>query len=384
MSYIYNAFVLRFISIALFYILITAFLQTVYFGLPKTFDRVKHVLLLHKLPALNIDPGVLGWIESFVFSRSQFVVANDFTSDLAPVESAVPQGSVLGPLLFLIYIIDIPDNISSKICLFADDCVIYRKITGASDVATLQSDLNNIYKWWLTWCMELNINQCKSMRISRSNTICPAFALNTCPLQSVSTYRYLGIHITNDLSWKHHIQYITLKCNRSLRYLKRNFSFAPVQLKRLLYISYVSPKLEYASSIWDPHQFTLFNEIESVQNRAVRFFLSNYHRSVSVSLLKSTLHIPLLSIRRKNLRISLFHKIYHHNPFLRSLWIHPALYHSARHDQAYKVSIPHHNTLACSQSFLPKTSIDWNNLPASLVSITEPTRFKNALINSES
>lgn len=142
---------------------------------------MKHVLLLHKLSALNIDPGVLSWIQSFLSSRSQFVVTNDSTSHAAPVESGVPQGSVLGPLLFLIYINDLPDNISSQICLFADDCVIYRKVTNASDIATLQSDLNNISNWCLTWCMELNINKCKSMRISRSNTTCPTYALNDCP-----------------------------------------------------------------------------------------------------------------------------------------------------------------------------------------------------------
>lgn len=130
-------------------------------------------LLLLKLRNLKIDPQVLQWIEVFLSNRTQFVSANQTNSPEVPVRSGVPQGSVLGPLLFLIYINDLPSNISSSICLFADDCVLYGPLTLYAYVECLQSDLNNISPWCKPWHMELNITKCKVMRRSRNQLICP-------------------------------------------------------------------------------------------------------------------------------------------------------------------------------------------------------------------
>lgn len=105
----------------------------IFLDFSKAFDLVSHQLLCLKLSKLNIDPNILAWIESFLSNRTQFVVANDFKSSSSPVTSGVPQGSVLGPLLFLIYINDLPNSINSSIKLFADDCVIFRVISTSSD-----------------------------------------------------------------------------------------------------------------------------------------------------------------------------------------------------------------------------------------------------------
>lgn len=133
----------------------------IFLDFPKAFDKVNHALLLHKLSVLNIDSAVINWIRAFLTSRVQFVTANDANSSLVPVDSGVPQGSVLGPLLFLIYINDLPTNVSSKICLFADDCVLYRKVTDTADISLIQEDLNNITKWCRLWRMELNVKNVK-------------------------------------------------------------------------------------------------------------------------------------------------------------------------------------------------------------------------------
>lgn len=356
-------------------------IDCVFLDFCKAFDKVNHLLLLYKLSVLNIDPAIVNWIRAFLLSRFQFVATNDSVSDMAPVESGVPQGSVLGPLLFLIYINDLPNNISSQICLFADDCVVYRRITTTSDVANLQSDLNHVHNWCVTWRMELNTKKCKYMRVSRSNAASSTYVINNINLESVTAYRYLGVHITNDLSWKHHVEHIISKSNRTLGYIKRNHFLAPSSLKLLLYTTYIRPQLEYASSVWDPHQSILINAIEAVQNRSVRFILANYHRTASVTEMKAILNIPPLAIRRKQARISLFHKIYYHNATLRSLFVQPPPFTSARRDHCHKVKVSFSNTVACAQSFLPKTTVEWNNLPSSIVNIRDPILFKHALIN---
>lgn len=353
----------------------------IFLDFSKAFDKVNHQLLLHKLSHLKIDPQVLQFIRIFLANRTQFVSINETDSPEVAVHSGVPQGSVLGPLLFLIYINDLPSNICSPVCLFADDCVLYRKITNDTDIACLQSDLNNIISWCNLWHMDLNVSKCKSMRISRNKLPSPDYFLKDTLLESVESYKYLGVHITNNLSWARQIEYVTSNANRMLGYLKRNFSLSPSSLKKQLYITYVRPRLEYASSVWDPGYVTLSNKIEAVQNRSARFILSNYHRTSSVTNMKSSLDLATLATRRKLARLCVLHKAYHHNPILKSRWLNPPFFLSERLDHHYKVHIPRQNTVTYSHSFLPKTCHDWNNLPASLVTITNHERFRAALEN---
>lgn len=139
------------------------------------------------------------------------------------------------------------------------------------------------------------------------------------------------------------------------------------------------PKLEYASSVWDPHTKSLIQVLESIQNRSVRFILSNYYRSASITLMKKTLDLPDLSLRRRISRLCLFHKIYFTNQSLRqSLFITPT-YFSSRMDHWFKVGVPSCRTNHYFDSFVPKTSADWNHLPASVVSIAVPEDFKSTV-----
>lgn len=355
----------------------------VFIDFSKAFDTVCHKLLLLKLNALNIDANVLKWIECFLSNRTQFVTANDHCSPTSPVTSGVPQGSVLGPLLFLIYINDLPKDISSSIKLFADDCVIYREIRTNADNLALQTDLDHISSWCDAWLMKLNVTKCKAMRISRciSHNVPCDYTLNHSNLDLVSSYKYLGVYISNNLSWNTHVDYITNNANRTLGYLRRNFSLAPTNLKLLLYQTLVRPKLEYASSVWDPHTNYLADSIEAVQNRSARFVMSNYHRTSSVTSMKANLHLPTLSLRRKISRLCLFHKIFHCIPSFSNTLFQPPSYVSSRNDHQFKVGVPSARTNLYFESFIPKTANEWNHLPAPIAAITDLTLFKNALSN---
>lgn len=353
----------------------------IFLDFAKAFDTVPHDLLLLKLSNLNLDPNILAWLNCFLTNRYQFVTVNSINSDFSSVNSGVPQGSVLGPLLFLIYINDLPTNISSSISLFADDCVIYREIASDCDVSALQSDSNRVLQWCDRWKMKLNINKCKSMRISRLNTQTFCYSINNVPLEDVSTYKYLGVHISSTLSWKTHINYVINNANRTLGYLRRNFNQATSSLKLLLYKTLVRPKLEYAASVWDPNTASLCNELESIQNRASRFILSNYHRTSSVTSMKESLSLPLLERRRKIFRLCLFHKIYHSNPTLRNRLLSRPSYVSSRIDHHHKVHVPSCRTNLFQDSFVPSTCASWNRLPRSVADIGDEIAFRSAVTN---
>ena len=132
----------------------------------KAFDKVPHRRLLHKLEYYGIRGSTHKWINSWLSGRTQQVVLDGQASDPVPVLSGVPQGSVLGPVLFLLFINDLPDNIRSSVRLFADDCVLYRNIHSLQDCLTLQEDLTSLGQWEAHWQMKFNVAKCHSMRVT--------------------------------------------------------------------------------------------------------------------------------------------------------------------------------------------------------------------------
>lgn len=204
----------------------------------------------------------------------QFQVIDNYSSDTSNVTSGVPQGSVLGPLIFLIFINDLPSGILSTIRLYADDCVVYRQIHAHHDHITLQQDLDRISHWCSWWQMTLNTEKCKLITFSRERMNSSFnYTINNRSLSSTSSYKYLGVHLTLTLSWSTHITTITAKASRTLGYLKRNLYDAPQTICKLAYQTFVRPQLEYAAPIWSPYQTYLINELEAIQNRATRFIV---------------------------------------------------------------------------------------------------------------
>lgn len=357
-------------------------IDCVFLDFAKAFEKVCHKLLLLKLSKLNLGSNLFSWLEYFLCKRSQFVTANNTTSSQSPVHSGVPQGSVLGPLLFLIYINDLPSCVSSNIHLFADDCVIFREINDNNDVCILQKDLTSVSEWCNSWLMQLNSSKCKVLRVSRTSSCFPGtYFLNSTLLEQVESYRYLGIHITSSLTWSLHISTIIKSANSMLGYLRRNFSTAPSSLKLTLYKTLVRSKLEYASAIWDPCSANLINALELTQNNAARFILTNYNRTASVTTMKNMLNLSNLASRRKVSRLCLFHKIFYHCPNLRDEIISLPSFISPRLDHSHKVGVPSFQTKFCSQSFIPRTSVDWNHLPGPSAGIEDNACFRNNVAN---
>ena len=168
--------------------------------------------------------------------------------------SSVPQGTVLGPLMFLIYINDIGEDVLSTLKLFADDCILYQTISIPSDCHKLQEDLNNVYQWSKLWQMNFNINKCVVLKCYKSaSPITAHYYLNNHIPECVKEHSYLGVILDQTMSFSPHINNIVSKACKILNFVKRNLYKCSSSIKATAYISLVCPILEYASSAWDPH-----------------------------------------------------------------------------------------------------------------------------------
>ena len=158
----------------------------------KAFDKVPHNRLLHKLDYYDLE-----WIKQFLVGRTQQVVIENKLSDLTPVTSGVPQGSVLGPLLFLLFINDLPRSIDSVVKLYADDVLMYRSIKDPSDHQALQNDLNKLAHWSTIWQMPFNLTKCEYLIVTnKSSPLMYHYKLNDYEIQRVQSAKYLGLTIS--------------------------------------------------------------------------------------------------------------------------------------------------------------------------------------------
>lgn len=336
----------------------------------KAFDTVPHASLIEKLGAYSIHPQVISWIRSYLASRKQFVIVNGAQSQIGSVTSGVPQGSVLGPLLFLLYINDITDGIQSQMHLFADDCVLYREVKCIDDVAVLQQDLEKINEWCTKWHMKLNAKKTVYMTFTRKKyPHTSSYNLNSVPLKQVSDYKYLGVYFTSFLRWQRHVDYVAAKAGKVLGFLRRNAKTFPVPTKELLYKTNVRPLLEYACTVWDPPAKRDIDKLESIQNLAARFVSGNYCRTIGAESIKETLNWEHLDNRRRKMRLKFFHAVYHGCVGIENTkYLLAPHYVSDRVDHMFKV-----REIACKTdlfrlSFFPRTIREWNQLPSNIAS----------------
>jgi len=209
--------------------------------------------------------------------RKQRVVINGLKSTWKAVISGVPQGSVLGPILFLIYINDIVDNISCTAYLFADDMKLFNGITHDADMARLQSDICAVDAWTDQWLLKLNAQKSKVMTVNRCNnhqftstSYHPPAGGSNHQLQMVCEEKDLGVVIDSNLQFDNHILEKVKTANRILGLIKRCFKNLDIKSFLLLYKALVRSHLEYAQTVWSPHKVKSIEVLEGVQRCATK------------------------------------------------------------------------------------------------------------------
>jgi hypothetical protein len=238
----------------------------------KAFDRVPFDRLLSKLSHYGIRGKMLKWIESFLKERTQYVSFRGAKSELHDVLSGVIQGSVLGPLLFNLYVADLPAATKSELVQYADDVTLWREIKTTADIEQLQDDLHAINAWCAVNGMELNAEKSHVIDITRART--PLHALYTvggATLEYSTTERILGVHVSSDLRWNTHTDIARGKAAKVLSFAARNLHGCTPRVKKLAYQTMVKPLMFYGTPAWHPYTQTNVVKFERVQCRALRF-----------------------------------------------------------------------------------------------------------------
>ena len=346
----------------------------VFLDVKKAFDSINHKILLHKMHVLFGISGLqLNWFESYLSNREQQCEVNDKLSTPKRIKCGVPQGSILGPLLFLVYINDMPDCLqNSDPSLYADDTVICASSNDCNDlVAIINADLENIRKWMGKNKLQIHPKKSKYMFVAsphnlKNNINDHPVSINNIPIARVHNYSCLGVKLDERLSWGSHIDYICSKVGAGIGLIRRTKPFVSPSTLKMLYNAIVLPYFDYCSPLWDNCGSALKDKLSKFQNRAARVITGKSYDVPSVDLL-ADLQWTSLEKRRNNSKLLLMYKIIngHTAPNLRN-----------KFKFNYEMDCPYNLRNSSTDLALPKPNKDfgkrcfsysaadlWNKLP---------------------
>lgn len=341
--------------------------DVIFFDLSKAFDKVPHKKLINKLKSIGVPSDITNWVTSYLLNRKQYVEIEGSRSRFLDVFSGVPQGSVLGPVLFNIYINDLVQAIDTSVSvkLFADDCILFKVINSTADQQVLNRNIGNLETWCSEWNMVINLEKTAHLCITNKiNKFHFKYDIKRSQITQVEEYKYLGVTITSSLNWTTHIVNTCSSARKKLGFLKHRLANAPSSLKLKAYKTMVRPSLEYASVVWDPHTKSNIQKIEKIQRLAARFIYSRYRRRDSPSAMLQLANLEPLEDRRRAARLNLLRLIY-----FSKLEIKPENYmvkdssRPSRHKHSCSIKPIFARTNLYKHSFFPKSISEWNLLP---------------------
>ncbi|KAI8484062.1 hypothetical protein Bbelb_381800 [Branchiostoma belcheri] len=353
-------------------------LDAIYLDLRKAFDSVPHARLMYKLSQYGISGKLHAWIQAFLTDRRQRVCIDGDMSDWVKVTSGIPQGSVLGPFLFVVFINDMPSAISSTCYLFADDAKVFRRVNSPDEVATLQADINNLAVWSKDWQLSFNIEKCKCMHIGYGNP-CQEYEMQGRTLEDTSEERDLGVIVDKKLKFHAHCNAVAGKAFRTLGLIRKSFQRLDETTVPLLYKTMVRPIIEYGNAIWGPYLKGDQELLDRVQHKATRLIPGFDEISYEDRLRR--LKLPTLGYRRKRgdmIQIFKFVKGFDRvDP--NSLFNFNVDGRTRGH--SYKIVKPQAKKSTRANFFSVRTVNSWNSLPAEVVAAETVNSFKSKIDN---
>lgn len=349
--------------------------DVIYLDFQKAFDKVPHKRLLLKLKSLGIVGEIYGWIEDWLKEREQRVVYLGSHSEWIKVKSGVPQGSVLGPLLFLIYINDIDDNISSKILKFADDTKIFHVVDSIYNIEKIQADLVNLFNWSNEWLMLFNVEKCKVMHFGHNN-INYQYVMDGKALLDVKEERDLGVIVQNDLKCGQQCIKAIKQANKVLGMIKRSFNFLNRNMLLQLYKSLVRPHLEFCIQAWNPHLRKDVDLLEKVQRRMSKMINEIKDKTYEERLK----YLGLTTLETRRLRgdlIEVFKMLKGYENVDANLFFSQS--NTVTRGHSLKL-FKHGYRLDCRKYFFSQRVIDiWNSLSDDVIACNSVNSFKNKI-----
>ena len=243
-------------------------LDIVFLDYRKAFDSVPHQRLILKLRTFGLGVKLQNWIRNFLRTRTMQVNVRGTLSKERPVLSGVPQGSVLGPLLFILYVNEIPAVVNNKMKMFADDTKIWSRVENIQEISTLQEDLDRLTVWSELWQLDFNRDKCKVMKVGHQYDT--RYHMKDQELEEIEEEKDLGVWITSQLKSNQHCSKAAAKATRIIAMVRRNFQRLDKEDFKLIYTVYIRPHLEYCVQAWSPYLAKDIEILERVQRAATR------------------------------------------------------------------------------------------------------------------
>ena len=354
-----------------------------FMDMKKAYDTVPHKRLIIKLKSLGFEKSLLYWIEAFLSDRLQRVVVNNTSSDWSNVLSGVPQGSVIGPTLFLCYINDLPTCVKSNIKLFVDDVKLFTEISSKEDCEIFQNDLDALCEWSKKWKLSFHPQKCNILRLGKNN---PNFKYALKDLKGIrfelsqtSIVKDLGVLIDDKLSFSPHIEMIVSAASKLIGLTRRTILSLNNKNFLLLYKTLIRPKLEYNNAVWWTNTKTDLMKLEGVQRRATKMLPGLKNLSYSERL--KILDLPTIAYRRLRgdcIQVYKYLNNYYDVDWTDLFSLNNEPYYKTR-GHSFKLTKLAYNSMIRGNFLAVRILKHWNNLPESVVCSPSLNAFKNAL-----
>ena len=362
--------------------------DVVLFDYSKAFDVIRHDIMIEKLQRLGIHGNTLHWIESFLTGRLMTVSVKGTQSKPREVLSGVPQGSVLGPLLFLIYINHVASNLTSQYKIFADDLKIYACVHHRSSpedgpsVASMQSDIDTLYATSLSWGLQMNPQKCAVLRFSRpySDLMPAVYHINGLAIPSVRSHMDLGVLVDTSLKFHDHIRTAVRKAGGLAQNFLKSFVCRKPDFMLFLLTTHIRPIIEYCSCLWNMGYRGDLHLLESVQRRWTKQIESLEYLEYGDRLRA----LNLYSVQGRLVRADLiqYWKIFHGNSHIMANDLFQLAPRVGTRGHCFKIFMPTAQTDIKKRFFNVRCISTWNSLPQHVVTAPTLTRFKKLLAES--